>query len=557
MITRVFFALATLKKRTAPLTLTFGFTSAPTFVFGNMAFRYPHGLNGAAAAAATRDPRLTHNVGPDSNPLAAGNPPHAGVFPGPTAAAAPVLAPIGSLPTRHSRFLHGSLERGGNFFASGRTWPRTENRARSRDRGRERARSPRTASPRRPVNVEEDTAKEDLEARVTALEGLAVTHATMLQTVHNDLQVLLSKLSTVENFVAQTQDKIGTMDAYAQAIDQRITKAGDVFKDIEASLDSRLRAFEALAQEARDQNRHVPQPGARPCAAPGRPENFRFSPTGSPDPFFPLPPRQAREPPIPGGYSPGLSTPQGFSPEPGAPPPGFEQHQHGHGPQHRGAPDFQTRTPHDMQPPGMPPVQSAFRNNNQPFAVPFVAGGNGFMGPNDPKDAFSEFRIHQKDVDLKNLSGRMADFRMWKQRLIDHCAGSTGRWRPIFKMVENCDGQITRAYLKTLHIGCGYSAWPLPEDLENFIVTYLSDDLYERREAWTSGEEGNGFELYRNLFNDFEGGSTLVRLGGRKLLNGYGRPPKGEDIQKHFEDWQILLNKYGADLLANPEECYY
>ena len=44
---------------------------------------------------------------------------------------------------------------------------------------------------------------------------------------------------------------------------------------------------------------------------------------------------------------------------------------------------------------------------------------------------------------------------------------------------------------------------------------------------------------------------------GRKLLNIFCRPQKGEDIQKHFEDWQCLLGKYGADLMANPDECFY
>ena len=115
-------------------------------------------------------------------------------------------------------------------------------------------------------------------------------------------------------------------------------------------------------------------------------------------------------------------------------------------------------------------------------------------------------------------------------------------------MCEECAEPITRPYLESLHIGCGYNAWPLAEDLENVMVKYLSDDMYGRREAWCGGEEGNGFELYRNLFREFEGGSTLVRMGGRKLLNSYGRPAKGDDVQKHFEDWQCLLNKYGADL---------
>ena len=112
---------------------------------------------------------------------------------------------------------------------------------------------------------------------------------------------------------------------------------------------------------------------------------------------------------------------------------------------------------------------------------------------------------------------------MWKQRFIDHCCDSTLRWKGIFKMVESCDGPIRREYLESLHIGGGYSAWALAEDLENFIVKYVHDDLYERRAAWCGGEEGNGFEFYRNLFREFEGGSHLVQMGGRKLVNTYGR----------------------------------
>ena len=172
------------------------------------------------------------------------------------------------------------------------------------------------------------------------------------------------------------------------------------------------------------------------------------------------------------------------------------------------------------------------------------------------KDALSGFRITRKGCDLKKFSWEMADFKLWKKRVIDHCAGSTVRWTGILRMCEESDGPITKAYLVSLHIGGGYSAWALAEDLEHFIVKYLSDDIYERRDAWCGAEEGNGFELDRNSFREFEGGSTLVRVGGRKLLNNDGRPQKGEDVQKHFEDLQILLVKYGGHLMLNQEELF-
>ena len=48
-----------------------------------------------------------------------------------------------------------------------------------------------------------------------------------------------------------------------------------------------------------------------------------------------------------------------------------------------------------------------------------------------------------------------------------------------------------------------------------------------------------------------------MRMGGRKLLNKYGRPQRGEDVQEHVEDWQMILNQFGSDFMMNPKECSY
>ena len=72
-------------------------------------------------------------------------------------------------------------------------------------------------------------------------------------------------------------------------------------------------------------------------------------------------------------------------------------------------------------------------------------------------------------------------------------------------MCEESEGQMTRRDLEPLYIGSGYFAWSLTGDLENFLVKQHSNDIYERREAWCGGEDGNGFDLYRDLLGDFEG----------------------------------------------------
>lgn len=460
-----------------------------------MAYQFPHGVNGSAARA-VEDPRLRVY-----NPFAIPHQPTSNP-------ASPTSLPISASPIPGSAVQQSASHPSASGFAHGSAELGASTTSRGRSRDREARRSRTASQPRTPQrSVQEQVEAEEVQKRLDALEGLAVTHAHYIKQVHDDVQGLLHKFVGVEKYATEIKDKIGSLDTYAQNVDSRISavrgEAATAFNDLEKRLTDRVMAIENLvrnaasAAPAHQPAQHVPAtpPISQPPGV-GQPERFNLN-TASP-----------------------------------SPPP----------------PEFHTRV-------DGPRINTAFQPQNQPFQHAFAPAPN-YQGPG-LKDVLSEFRINRKDCDLKKFTGKMADFKMWKKRLIDHCSGSTGRWKGIFRMCEECDSPITKSYLETLHIGGGYSAWALAEDLENFIVKCISDDLYERREAWTMGEDGNGFELYRNLFQEFEGGSTLVRMGGRKLLNSFGRPARGEDVQKHYEEWQVLLNKFGADLIANPEECYY
>ena len=65
------------------------------------------------------------------------------------------------------------------------------------------------------------------------------------------------------------------------------------------------------------------------------------------------------------------------------------------------------------------------------------------------------------------------------------------------------------------------------------MIKYVSEGLYGKRYKWTNGEEGNGFELYRALFKEYEGSHALVKLGGRKLFNSYGKCTLRADVDEH------------------------
>ena len=121
-------------------------------------------------------------------------------------------------------FGHGSAEHGGST-----------SRARSRERGRSfgaaampdggpTPKTPRTERPRTPrverPTVQEEVNQEDMAGRITALENMAVTHATFLQQVHDDV-------ANMKKSGSQITAKIVSLDKYSQNIDKRVTAIRD------------------------------------------------------------------------------------------------------------------------------------------------------------------------------------------------------------------------------------------------------------------------------------------------------------------------------------------
>ena len=198
--------------------------------------------------------------------------------------------------------------------------------------------------------------------------------------------------------------------------------------------------------------------------------------------------------------------------------PGMPQYapQHAHGqqpgmpqqpPQWQGAPvpptpqtnqDFNTRLPGDGA--ETPNVNSCCRARG--IQQPFVAGG---------QDILKTFKIDRNVVDLQKFSGLAADWKDCKKKFIDHRAGSTGKWRRIFKAIEDDAQPMTQSLLETTPIGQGYTAWDVAEDLEAFIIKHVSDTIYyERRHGWMNGEEGNGLALWKSMSLEHEGNHVLV-----------------------------------------------
>ena len=128
----------------------------------------------------------------------------------------------------------------------------------------------------------------------------------------------------------------------------------------------------------------------------------------------------------------------------------------------------------------------------------------------------------KKNEALKKFSGTLSEYQIWRERIVDHLCRSNRAWRKFLDALQKCPGPITKVCLST-QSEAGYNGWELSEMLEGFLVDQLSDSLYRRRKQLSGGERGNGFEMWRWLYNEFQGGSDAVNLGGARRLQDWTR----------------------------------
>ena len=76
----------------------------------------------------------------------------------------------------------------------------------------------------------------------------------------------------------------------------------------------------------------------------------------------------------------------------------------------------------------------------------------------------------------------------------------------------------------------------------------MNDDLHASRLSLTQNDPDNGFELWRALYMEHEGGAEQVTLGGMSNLHSFPQCPRIDDLQHWLGQWQMTRQKYGADL---------
>ena len=100
----------------------------------------------------------------------------------------------------------------------------------------------------------------------------------------------------------------------------------------------------------------------------------------------------------------------------------------------------------------------------------------------------------------------------------------------------------------------GVNVWELSEKLEGFTCTWDSDPIYNRRTQLIGGEHeiGNGFEIWRKLFQEHHGGAEAIQLGGMRRLQEWPKCSSQGNIVQHLVSWVECLETYNKELLAAP-----
>ena len=103
------------------------------------------------------------------------------------------------------------------------------------------------------------------------------------------------------------------------------------------------------------------------------------------------------------------------------------------------------------------------------------------------------FKNNRKGTEnIKVSKGDMGSFKFGKSKIIDHLCESTGRLRELLNKTQESDGPITKAYLQDIHVGFGGKAWTVAEDLENFLVKWFNEGMYNRRDQLCGGPDEVG-----------------------------------------------------------------
>ena len=154
---------------------------------------------------------------------------------------------------------------------------------------------------------------------------------------------------------------------------------------------------------------------------------------------------------------------------------------------------------------------------------------------------------------LKIFTGTVAEYKHWAQRAIDHICRQNHRWRDVLEYTMKYPQPIVRRDLVSTNVD-NVNAWVLSTKLESWLADWFDKNLYSRRVQLAGGksETGNGFEVWRQLYRQYSGGTQIVNYGGQMRLKDWPKCTHVLQLEAHLDSWMACLEEYGSELYAAP-----
>ena len=163
-------------------------------------------------------------------------------------------------------------------------------------------------------------------------------------------------------------------------------------------------------------------------------------------------------------------------------------------------------------------------NEHAPISGPEFVLKDWYINPKTPK-TFEEFK------------GKADQYNNWSSRVKDHLMSGNLSWGRLLEVVEQQKQPLTKARLAACP-GIDDAALDLvkiSQLLWAFLGSHaLHNNVYERRVQLTGGEDGNGLELWRSLFQEFEGGAEQVIMAGITRFRKFPNCPHRSKLQAHL-----------------------
>ena len=166
----------------------------------------------------------------------------------------------------------------------------------------------------------------------------------------------------------------------------------------------------------------------------------------------------------------------------------------------------------------------------------------------DPRDWSVEGKKLSKE--LRTFDGDIAHYDNWRRRVRDHFMAVNCNYSVIVELIEIQKVPIRWNKLATTQVSSlPHVNWEwLATHLWTFTGEYLDDNMLSRRMIITAGEEFNGFELWRHLFQQHSGGSAQLENLKRAYFVDFPKCERLQDLQPHLAQWCQLKGKYGVGL---------